>query len=96
VGTERAGLAGRGFFFGGGQTFVTNAADFGARNTDLNVAIARDLFFELLVEPGLEFADFATAETGNMDVIARAMGLIVVAITTEMEEVELVDQALAF
>ena len=62
----------------------------------MHVEVAGDLFFELLVEAGFEFADFAAAETGDVDVVARAVGFVVVAVTAEMEEIEFVDEAFFF
>jgi hypothetical protein len=62
----------------------------------LHVEVAGDLLFELFVEAGFEFADFATAETGDVDVVAGAVGFVVVAVAAEMEEVELVDEAFFF
>jgi hypothetical protein len=52
--------------------------------------------FELLVETGLEFADFAAAEAGDVDMVARAVGFVIVAITTEVEEIEFVDETFFF
>jgi hypothetical protein len=62
----------------------------------LHVEVAGDLFLELFVEAGFEFADFAAAETGYVDVVAGAVGFVVVAIAAEVEEVEFVDQAFFF
>jgi hypothetical protein len=62
----------------------------------LHVEVAGDLFFELFVETRFEFADFAAAETGNVDVVTRAVGFVVVAVAAEMKEVELVDEAFFF
>jgi hypothetical protein len=59
----------------------------------LHFEVASDLFFELFVEAGFEFADFAAAETGNVDVVAGAVGFVVMAVAAEVEEVELVDEA---
>jgi len=59
----------------------------------LHVEIAGDLFFQLFVEAGFELADFAAAEAGDVDVVARAMGFVVVAVAAEVEEIELVDEA---
>jgi hypothetical protein len=81
-------------FLAGGQAVVADATYFGAGDRDLDVAIAGDLTFELLVETGFEFADLAAAETGDVDVIARAVGLVVMAIAAEVQEVEFVDQSL--
>ena len=79
-----------------GKAIVADAADFRARNGDLDVAVACDLLFELLVETGFEFANFAAAETGHMDVVSRAVGLVIMAIAAEVQEVQFVDEALFF
>ena len=47
-------------------------------------------------EAGFEFADFAAAETGHVDVVAGAVGFVVVAVAAEMEEIEFVDEAFFF
>jgi hypothetical protein len=62
----------------------------------LHIEIAGDLLFELFVEAGFEFADLAAAETGNVDVVAGAVRFVVVTISAEVEEVELVDEAFFF
>ena len=54
------------------------------------------MLLELFVEAGLEFANFAAAEAGNVNVVARAMSFVVVAIAAKMEEIELVDEAFFF
>jgi hypothetical protein len=54
------------------------------------------LLFELLVEAGFEFADFATAEAGDVDVVAGAVGFVVMAVAAKVEEIELVDEAFFF
>jgi hypothetical protein len=84
-------LAG-GFFFSG-EAGVADAAYLGAGDGDLHFEVAGDLLFELFVEAGFEFSDFAAAETGDVDVVARAVGFIVMAVAAEVEEVELVDEA---
>ena len=84
-----------GLFGFGGEAVVADAADFGAGDGDLDVAVAGDLLLELFVEAGFEFANFAAAETGDVDVVAGAVGFVVVAIATEMEKVEFVDETLA-
>ena len=62
----------------------------------MHFEVAGDLFFQLFVEAGFEFADFAAAEAGYVDVVAWAVGFVVVAVTAEVEEVKLVDEALFF
>jgi hypothetical protein len=39
-----------------------------------------DLTFQLLEEAGFKFADFAAAQAGDVDVIARAVGFTIVLI----------------
>lgn len=53
------------------------------------------MLLEALVKLALEFADFAAAKAGDVDVVARAVGFVVVAMAAEMEQVEFVNQALA-
>ncbi len=72
------------------------AAYFCAGYGDFYAAVAGDLGFELLVEFAFEFADFAAADAGYVDMIARAVGFVEMAIAAEMQEIELVDEALAF
>jgi hypothetical protein len=74
---------------------IADAADFGAGDRNFDAAIVGDLTFQLLEEAGLEFSDFAAAQAGDVDVIARSMGFVVMLIAAEMEEIEFVDQAMA-
>src|SRR5271170_2705458 len=71
------------------------AAYFGAGYGDFYAAVAGDLGFELLVEFAFEFADFAAADAGYVDVVAGAVGFVEMAIAAEVQEIELVDEALA-
>jgi hypothetical protein len=71
------------------------AAYFCAGYCDFDAAVAGDLGFELLVEFAFEFADFAAADAGYVDVIARAVGFVEMAVAAEMQEIEFVDEALA-
>jgi len=84
-----------GIFFAG-QAVVADAAYFGAGDRDLHFEIAGNLFFQLFVEAGFEFADLSATEAGDMDVVAGAVGFIVVAVAAEMEEIEFVDEAFFF
>jgi hypothetical protein len=77
-----------------GQAVVADAADFGARDGDLDAAVVRDLFFELFVEPGFEFAYLAAAQAGDMDVVAWAVRFVIVTIAAKVQEIEFVDEAL--
>ena len=71
------------------------AAYFCAGDCDFDFAVAGDLALQLLVEFAFELADFAAADAGYMDVIARAVALVEMAVAAEMQEIELVDQAVA-
>jgi hypothetical protein len=71
------------------------AAYFCAGYRDFYAAVSGDLGFELLVEFAFEFADFAAADAGYVDVVARAVAFVEVAIAAEMQEIELVYQAVA-
>ena len=71
------------------------AAHFCAGYCDFDAAVAGDLGFELLVKFAFEFADFAAADAGYVDVVARAMGFVEMAIAAEMQEIEFVYQAVA-
>jgi hypothetical protein len=82
--------------FCAGEAIVADAADFGAGDGDLDVTVLGDLLFELLVETGLEFANFAAAEAGDVDMVAGPVSFVIVAIATEVEEVEFVDETFFF
>jgi len=75
--------------------FCTIAADLRARNRDFDAAVLRDLALEFLVEPAFEFADFSAADAGNVDMVARAMTFVKVAVSAKMEQIKLVNQAVA-
>jgi hypothetical protein len=70
------------------------AAYFCAGNCDFDAAVAGDLRFELLVELAFEFADFATADAGYVNVVAWAVALVEMAVAAEVQEIELVNEAM--
>jgi hypothetical protein len=72
-----------------------DAADFGTRDRDFDAAVVGDLTLQLLEEAGLKFADFAAAQTGDVNVIARAVGFVIMLIAAKMKQIEFVDQAMA-
>ena len=72
-----------------------DAADLGAGNADFNVAVTRNLFLQILVNWALQFTNLAAAHTGDMDVVARPVAFVIVAMAAKMEQVELVDQTVA-
>jgi hypothetical protein len=59
---------------------------------DFDAAVAGNLALQLFVEFAFEFADFAAAHAGYVDVIARAVAFVEMAVPAEVEQVELVDQ----
>lgn len=71
------------------------AADFGAADLNADAAFAFDLLLQLFVEAAFEFADFAAAQAGDVDMVAGAVAFVIVAVAAEMEQVEFVDQTVA-
>lgn len=72
------------------------AADLGARRSDLDAAIFFDLLFQLLVEMRLELADRSAFQACNVDVIAGPVAFVEMLAAAQVEQVELVDEAVAF
>src|SRR5271167_3396344 len=68
------------------------AADFRSADRDFDVAIAGDLFFQILVQLAFEFANLAAAHASDVDMIAGAMTFVKMPVATEVKKVELVDQ----
>jgi hypothetical protein len=71
------------------------AADFRARRGDLDAAIFFDLLLQLLVEVRLELADGSAFQARDVDVVTGTMAFVEVLISAQVEQVELVDQAVA-
>ena len=71
------------------------AANFGARDGDLNAGVVRDLAFELLEEIAFHFPHLPTAQAGDMNVVARAVAFVVVAVAVNVQQIELVKQAVS-
>jgi len=72
-----------------------DAAYFGAGDRNFDAAIVGDLTFQLLEEAGFKFTDFAAAQAGDVNVVARTVGFVVMLIAPEVQEIEFVDQAMA-
>jgi hypothetical protein len=72
------------------------AAYFRARGGDGDPAIFFDLLFQLLVERRLELADRSAFQTGDVDVIAGAVAFIEMLVATQVQQIEFIDQAVAF
>src|ERR1700716_1954535 len=80
----------------GCQAGGTVAAYFGTRDSHFHVEVAGDLLFQLFVEAALKFADFAATQASHMNMIPRAVTLVVVAIATQMQQIQLIDESLFF
>src|SRR6202011_3696414 len=80
----------------GCQAGGTVAAYFGPRDGYFHIEIAGDLLFELFVEAALKFADFAATQASHMNMVARAVTFVVVAIAAQMQQVQLIDEPLFF
>jgi hypothetical protein len=86
-------------FLGGGDRLAAavgaDSAHFRAADGDFDASVARDLFLQLLVQLAFHLADFATTHAGNVDMIARAVAFVEMAVAAQVEQIELVDQAVA-
>ena len=69
------------------------AADFGARDADFDVEIVGDLRFQVLVKLRFKLADSSAANTGDMNVIARPVAFVVMAMTAQVEKIQFIDEA---
>lgn len=78
------------------QAFGAVTADFGAGHGDLHFEVAGDLMLQLFVKIALEFADLAAPQARHMDVVARTVRFVIVAVAAQVEQVQLVDQAFFF
>ena len=74
---------------------VADTAYFGAADGDFDSTIARNLALYFLVQFTFEFADFAAFHAGYVDVVARAVAFVVMAVAAQVQQVEFVDQTLA-
>jgi len=71
---------------------LAEATDFRAGDRDFDVEIVGDLRLQILVKLRFKLADFSAANTGDVDVIARAVALVIVAMAAQMQEIEFIDQ----
>ncbi len=76
------------------QALGAVAANFRARDGDLHVEIARDLLLQLLVQAAFEFPNLAAAQARHMNVIARTVRLVIVAVPAKMQQIQFVNKAL--
>ena len=73
-----------------------NAADFSAAHRDIDAAVARDLLLQLFVQLAFHFSHFSTMQTGDVNVVARAVAFVEVPVAAKVKQVELVDEPMAF
>ncbi len=71
------------------------AAYLGAGHRDFDIAILLDLLLQFFVEAGLEFAHLAAFQAGDVDVVAQAVAFVKVLVAAEVQQVELIDEAVA-
>jgi hypothetical protein len=71
-------------------------AYFGARDGDFDVEIIGNLRLQILVELRFEFPHPAAADARHVNVIARAVAFVIVAMAAQVKQVEFVDQAVVF
>lgn len=69
------------------------ATDFGARDANFDVKIVGNLRFQILVKLRFKFTHFSATHAGDMDVVARAVAFVIVAMAAKMEKVQFVDEA---
>ena len=57
--------------------------------------VAGDLVLQLFVKIALKFPHLAAAQAGDVDVVARAVGFVIVTVAAQVEQVQFVDVAKA-
>ena len=75
---------------------AADTAYFRAGDADFDVAVFGDLGFELFIELGFDFADFAAADAGYVNVVAGTVAFVVVAVAAQVQQIQLVDQSETF
>src|SRR2546422_9041549 len=83
--------AGRGLLPAG----VAVATHLGSGYGDLHAPIALDLALKLLKQAALELTDFTAAQASDVDVVAGSVAFVVVLVAADVQQVQLVDQAVA-
>jgi hypothetical protein len=68
---------------------------FGSRYGDFDAAVVRNLAFQFFVQLAFKLTNLSAAHARYVDMIARAMALVEMAIAAKMKKIELVNQALA-
>jgi len=78
-----------------GAAGVAIAADLHPRHGDADARIALHLPLELLEKLALHFAHFAAAQASHVNVVARPVAFVIVPVTVNVQQVELIQQAMA-
>ena len=60
---------------------------------DFDAAIAGNLLLQLLVEVAFELANLPAANAGDVDVVARTVGFVEMAVAAKVKQIEFVNQA---
>ena len=71
------------------------AAHFRSRNGNLNPEIVGNLRLQILIKLRLKLAHFAAAHARHVNVVARPMALIIVSMSAQVQQIELIDQSMA-
>src|SRR2546428_3591556 len=78
-----------------GAAVLAVAADLHARHGNADAGVPLHLAFELLEELALYFPHFSATQAGHVDVVARAVAFVVMAMAVDVQKIELVEQAVA-
>ena len=70
-----------------GEAFGAVTANFGPGNCNLHLEVPRNLLLQLLVKAALKLAHLATTKTSHVNMIARTVALVIVAVATQMQQV---------
>src|SRR5438477_12622732 len=75
----------------GGAALGAVAADLQSADNDVETALALNLAFEPVEEVAFELRNFATAQTGHVDVIAMRAAFVEMLLALHVHEVEFVN-----
>jgi len=70
---------------------LAEAADFGPRHSNLDIEIVGNLRFQILIKLRFKLADFAAANACHVNVIARPVAFVIMAMAAQMQKIEFVD-----
>jgi hypothetical protein len=90
--TDPGNILNRVFYGLAVAAIFAEATDFGPCDANFDVEIVGDLRFQILIKLRFKLANFPAANAGDMNVVARTMTLVIVAMTAQMEKIELVNE----